>query len=100
MLVLMGTMCVVAQAGDAKRGEQLFVRCSICHGFSGEKSALNKSMIINEMTRYDFIDALKGYQDGTYGRDAKKQMQMAIRKLNDVDIDDLSDYVQTLNPKR
>ena len=44
-----------------------YAKCATCHGAAGEKAALGKSKIIKDMTKADFVSALKGYQDGTYG---------------------------------
>ena len=80
---------------DVKNGEKLFTKCSVCHGFKGEKSALDLSKPINLMPKFYFIDAIKGYQDGSYGRDPqqKKMMKQMVNNLTDSDISDIATFI-------
>jgi cytochrome c553 len=80
---------------DPKNGEKIFTKCSVCHGFIGEKSALNMSKPINLMPKFYFIDAIKGYQDGSYGRDPvqKKMMKTMVENLTDSEISDISTFL-------
>jgi cytochrome c553 len=71
-------------------------KCTSCHGAKGEKSALNKSQIIATLSEQQIADALKGYQNGTYGRDMKAVMQGQAKALNDAQIDALAKYISAL----
>ena len=51
-----------------------YAKCAGCHGADGEKAALGKSKIIKDMPKAEFVAALKGYQDGTYGGAMKNLM--------------------------
>lgn len=65
--------------------------CANCHGLAGEKAALNKSKIINQMSKEDFVAAMKGYKDGTYGGPLKAVMKGQVMKLSDKDMEELAD---------
>lgn len=71
-------------------------KCVSCHGAKAEKSALNKSQIIATLSEQQIKDALKGYQNGTYGRDMKAVMQGQAKGLNDAQIDALAKYISAL----
>lgn len=67
-------------------------KCAACHGQKGEKKALNKSKIINQMTKEDFIAATKGYKDGSYGGPMKTVMKPQVMTLSDEQIKALADF--------
>lgn len=67
-----------------------FKVCANCHGQNGEKVALNKSKIINQMSKEDFIASMKGYKDGSYGGPLKAVMKGQVMKLSDQDMEDLA----------
>ena len=67
-------------------------KCAACHGLQGEKKALNKSNIMNKMTKEDFINATKGYKDGSYGGAMKAVMKPQVIKLSDEQISALADF--------
>jgi cytochrome c553 len=71
-------------------------KCASCHGAKAEKSALNKSQIIATLSEQQINDALKGYQNGTYGREMKAVMQGQAKALNDAQIDALAKYISAL----
>jgi len=71
-------------------------KCASCHGGKAEKSALNKSQIIATLSEQQITDALKGYQNGTYGREMKALMQGQAKALNDAQIDALAKYISAL----
>lgn len=72
----------------------LYKPCSGCHGLKGEKIAMvNKSKIINKMSKEDFIASMKGYKAGTYGGPLKGLMKGQVMRLSDQDIKDLADYI-------
>ncbi len=65
--------------------EVVYKKCVACHGINGEKVALGKSKVINEMSKNEFISAMKGYKDGTYGRELKAMMKAQVINLSDED---------------
>jgi len=71
-------------------------KCASCHGAKAEKSALNKSQIIATLSEQQIADALKGYQNGTYGREMKAVMQGQAKGLSDAQIDALAKYISAL----
>ena len=71
----------------------LYTKCVACHGAEGEKSALNKSMIIRDLSKEDFIAAMKGYKAGTYGKEMKAMMKAQAFPLNDAQIEELANFI-------
>lgn len=67
-------------------------RCSECHGVDGEKSALNRSDIINKLSKKEFLFRVEGYIKGTYGRELKAFMRSRIAYLNKRQIKAIADY--------
>lgn len=65
----------------------LFKPCIGCHGENGEKSALNRSKIINQMSRAEIIEALNGYKNNTYGGPMKGLMKVQVKKLTEEEIE-------------
>jgi len=70
-----------------------YAKCAGCHGGAGEKSALNKSKIIKDMSKADIVAALKGYQDGTYGGAMKGLMAGQVKGLSAADMQAIADKV-------
>lgn len=64
-----------------------YAKCIGCHGANGEKVALGKSKVIKDMTKADFITAMKGYKDGSYGGPMKGLMKGQVASLSDADIE-------------
>jgi cytochrome c553 len=81
---------------NADKGKKLFVTCIPCHGTKAEKSAVNKSQIINKWSREQILKALKGYKDGTYGGAFKDTMIPTVKRLSDDDMEELSAYIVAL----
>jgi cytochrome c553 len=71
-------------------------KCSACHGSKAEKSALGKSQIIAGWKEDQVKNALKGYQDGTYGKEMKAVMQGQAKGLSGAQIDALAKHISTL----
>ena len=86
-LTLISTMML------ASDGASLYSKCAGCHGSQGEKKALGKSKVINEMSQADFITALNGYKDGSYGGPMKGLMKGQVAKLSDSDIEALASHI-------
>lgn len=70
-----------------------YAKCVTCHGANGEKVALGKSKIIKDMTKQEFIDAMKGYQNGTYGGAQKVLMVAQVKGLSDADIEAIAEQI-------
>lgn len=87
LIVLLGTMSLFAADVTA-----IAKKCAACHGANGEKSALNKSKIMKDLSKEEFISALKGYKDGTYGGAMKNLMKPQVAALSDEDIAALADF--------
>ena len=71
----------------------LYTKCAACHGKEGEKSALNKSLIIKDMDKDAFMAAMKGYKDGSYGKDQKAMMKAQVLSLNDAQIEEIAAFI-------
>lgn len=70
-----------------------YKKCAGCHGTNGEKVALTKSKVISDMSKQEIVDSLKGYQDGTYGRDMKNLMVNQVKGLSDEDISAIAEKI-------
>lgn len=71
----------------------LYTKCVQCHGTNGEKVALGKSKVIKDMAKADFITAMKGYQDGSYGGAMKAIMKPQAAGLSEADIKTIADFI-------
>lgn len=81
---------------NADKGKKLFATCIPCHGTKAEKSAVNKSQIINKWSKEQILKSLKGYKDGTYGGAFKATMIPTVKRLSDDDMEELSAYIAAL----
>ena len=70
-----------------------YAKCMGCHGANGEKAALGKSKVIKDMTKADFIKAMKGYKDGSYGGPMKGLMKGQVASLSDADIEAIANKI-------
>ena len=70
-----------------------YAKCATCHGAAGEKAALGKSKIIKDMTKADFVSALKGYQDGTYGGAQKGLMTGQVKGMDEATMNAIADVI-------
>ena len=89
LLLLLGITSILAAAD----GAALYKKCASCHGASGEKHALNKSKIINEMSKEEIVTALKGYKDGSYGGAMKALMKGQVAAYDDTQIETVSAFI-------
>jgi len=92
LLSLIAVMAL-SSALYANEGAELYKKCSSCHGANGEKVALGKSKIIKDMSKGDFILALKGYKDGTYGGAQKGLMKGQVANLTDVQMEAIASFI-------
>ena len=70
-----------------------YAKCVSCHGANGEKVALGKSKIIKDMTKQEIIDAMVGYQNGTYGGPMKGLMAGQVKALSQADIEAIANQI-------
>ena len=70
-----------------------YAKCVGCHGANGEKVAMGKSKVIKDMTKADFIAAMKGYKDGSYGGPLKGLMKGQVSSLSDADIEAIANQI-------
>ena len=70
-----------------------YAKCATCHGANGEKAALGKSKIIKDMSKADFVAAMKGYQDGTYGGAQKGLMVGQVKDMPEATMNEIADLI-------
>ncbi|MBU0720489.1 cytochrome C [bacterium] len=70
-----------------------YQKCAGCHGANGEKSALNKSKVIADMSKADIVAAMNGYKSGTYGGAMKGLMAGQVKSLSDADINAIAEKI-------
>ncbi len=93
MRKILFTALILFQASMFADAATAFKACVACHGANGEKVALGKSKIIKDMSKEDFIKAMKGYKDGTYGGQLKGMMKAQAARLNDSDIEAIAEMI-------
>jgi len=72
----------------------VYQKCVICHGKTGEKAALGgKSKVIKDMTKAEIVSSMKGYQDGTYGGAMKDMMVEHAKGLSEADINAIAEQI-------
>jgi len=67
--------------------------CKGCHGQEFQLKAMGQSLIVKDMTKDEIIASLKGYQDGSYGRNMAAVMKPQVAKLSDSDIEEIADEI-------
>jgi cytochrome c553 len=80
-------------SAHAEDGAALYKKCSACHGPAGEKAALGKSKIIKDLTAAEFVAALKGYKDGTYGGAQKGLMAGQVKSLDEAQMEAIAQHI-------
>ena len=89
LLLILGITSILAAAD----GAALYKKCASCHGAAGEKHALNKSKIINEMSQDEIVTALKGYKDGSYGGAMKALMKGQVAAYDETQINTVAAFI-------
>ncbi len=77
---------------------ELYKNCAGCHGESGEKEALNKSKLIGGQEVNETVKELTAYKNGEldqYG--LGNIMKLQVGTLSDSDIEELAEYIVTLD---
>jgi len=93
MKIITKSIIIVAVLAIGAQATPLYTKCVACHGAAGEKSALNKSLIIKDMSKADFVSAMKGYKDGSYGKDQKALMKAQVAPLSDAQIEEIASFI-------
>ncbi len=93
IIIIMGVTLALSTTLFASDGETLYKKCVGCHGAIGEKVALGKSKIINQMTEEELNTALNGYKEGTYGGAMKGIMKSQVAKYSTEDIATVSKFL-------
>jgi len=93
MKKILTAITIVAATVSISSATELFTKCVACHGANGEKVALGKSKIIKDMSKADFIAAMKGYQDGTYGGAMKAIMKPQAAGLSEANLQEIADFI-------
>ncbi len=70
--------------------------CASCHGSNAEKVALNASAILTTMSESEIKNALRGYKDGSYGKNMKALMQGQVKAYSVDELDALATYIASL----
>ena len=70
-----------------------YAKCAGCHGADGSKKALGKSKVIKDMSKADFIAAMNGYKDGSYGGAMKGLMKGQAASLDDAAIEAIANQI-------
>lgn len=86
----------VVETSVKKTGAQLYAKCISCHGAKAEKSALNKSQVIQGWEAAKIASALKGYKDGSYGKEMKGIMKGQIGAYSDEEIEFVAEFISKL----
>lgn len=77
-----------------KQGKNLYRPCAACHGLQGEKAQFG-SEVLKGWDKERVMNALKGYQDGTYGRDYKPTMKLHTKRLTYEQMSLIAEYIAT-----
>ncbi|MDD3008884.1 MAG: cytochrome C [Arcobacter sp.] len=69
-----------------------YAKCVACHGADGEKNHMGNK-IIKDLSKADFVAALKGYQDGTYGGAKKALMAGQVKGMTEATMNEIADLI-------
>ncbi|MBE0491557.1 MAG: c-type cytochrome [Sulfurospirillum sp.] len=94
--VIVAVLVLMSSSVFASDGADLYKKCAACHGVKAEKKALGKSQVIAGWEAQKTADAIKGYQDGTYGEAMKGLMKTQVLNLKDEEIQTLAKYIESL----
>ena len=68
--------------------------CKGCHGQNFENKAMGQSLIVKDMSKEQITASLKGYKDGSYGRNMAHLMKPQVANLSDADIQAIADEIK------
>jgi cytochrome c553 len=78
---------------SAAAPENIFKRCTVCHGKQAEKVPPGGTVITAKLSAEEIKKSLNGYKSGTYGGKMKASMTGQVKSLSNEDIDALGDYI-------
>ena len=78
---------------NKENGKELYLACGACHGAKGERKAFGLSLVIKDMTKKEFRDAMVGYRDGSYGGNMKGLMKGQSKNIDDKGIVVITNYL-------
>jgi len=91
------TMAVAGVTSLMADGATVFGKCVACHGAKAEKSALNKSAIVQGQDAAKIIESLNGYKAGTLNKNGMGAlMKGQVATLSNDDIKAVAEYIATL----
>jgi cytochrome c553 len=93
MKIITKSLIIATALAISTQATPLYTKCVACHDAAGEKAALNKSLIIKDMSKADFVAAMKGYKDGSYGKDQKALMKAQVTTLSDAQIEEIASFI-------
>ncbi len=93
---LLGVLVTSAISLFANEGAELYKKCAGCHGANGEKVALGRSQVIKGWDVNKTETVLKGYKEGTYGKEMKGLMQGQVSSLSEDNIKVLAKFIAAL----
>ena len=96
-LFTLDSFAIDLQPYDYKIDKLFHKKCSGCHGTNGQKKALGRSYIINQMDKERLLKSMQGYQNGTYGGVLKGLMRGRLRDLSSKQIDLLATYIAAMS---
>jgi cytochrome c553 len=80
---------------EPTEGKQIFAtRCAVCHGEKGQGQGIYPKLIGN--TKEVALQKLKGYVDGTYGKQQKMIMIGQAKGIDDAQKAAVAEYIATL----
>lgn len=79
-----------------KKGAELYVKCSACHGQNAEQKALGISQVIQGWDSQKIVTSLKEYKNEIYGGDMKAIMIGQVITLSDEDMEALAQHISGL----
>ncbi len=100
LVLLAGTVLAVSLMAGNTSGEAIFAKkCKSCHGPKAEKKALNKSQVIAGWDEKKTLEALMGYQKGTYGGSMKGIMKGKVKGYSKEELEAIAKYIASLKAK-
>lgn len=91
-IISLAAISIMAISASAD-GAALYKKCIACHGAKGEKKALgNKSGIIKDMTKDNFVASLQGYKAGK-GGPMKAMMKGQVAAMTEAQMKEIANYI-------
>jgi len=92
----------ISRAGDVKKGKAVFETCVVCHGEKGEGQEVFGSPKLAGQHDWYLVLQLENFRAGIRGTHEDDEngpiMQPIAEQLSDDDIENVVDYIRTLDP--